>query len=980
MEYANGITLIFFKMRITFVMLFYMVVPCSAVHAQVSKADSLTSAALGYHASSDYAAAIILFEQALHLYLQQPRKLEQSSRYSQALGTYIIALRRNGEINKAHHYLLRLDSLGVHEPFPRLNFKLKKDIGFSFRHLARFDEAIHYYKEALEYSGFFEDSTEHYSLYNSLAYPYQRKGDYATANKYLTEAAAFFKKTGNTSLYTDTMNLTFLNLMAIGLYQEAEPYIREFLTMVVKRNNLRKMDMGYHNLAWNHARQGRIDSAIIYYQKSLDLTRTHGDPYEMAATLHEISDLYSDMGRHMVARDFLAEALRVNQQTNRPAAIAFSFRKLGRNARMLDEQEQARNYLIKAYEMLGDSEPLLLAEILFELSNYERDTGNFEKAFYYLDKGDSVAWAVNTARLISEAALLKGQLFARLGKWQQSITPFKNAYLFASNNRLKTEINKELARVYYALQSDSAFHFAEEAISQINKFRTVVSGEEMRAGFFEEHARFFNEVAYWYLTLKQKPDKAFELIEAAKARALTDELAKAQNAPVNGIQGDEYIVKQQKIRHINNLYSALEMELDTERQNELKTQIRDAELEYQAYINIINLDKNTGKNFRSPEPVGVAEAQSYLDNKTAIVEFAFSGDNLLIFYITETGFQTAVIDTIGPHTALDFIATQVQELLTHIREKQPVNTIESIASGLYALLLNDFLSLNTAISNLVIVNDGPIAFLPFEVLKRNGRYLAQDYTIKYMPSVSIISFIQNPHRLNDGLMALAGANFSPAESAPIQRSVTYASLPSTLIEVEAIAKNFSETNIIKDTRLQQIDLKQERLQDYRFLHFATHGRIDLENPARSGLLINTGGAKNDDGFLNSNEISLLNLNADLVVLSACKTGIGRLISGEGLAGLQRSFLIAGASAVVVSLWDIYDKSTSVFMDDFYRTMLLYQKQEYSWLSRSLNFFGLYTHPLIDYKARALQQAKINMIEHPYYNHPVYWSSFILIGK
>lgn len=967
-------------MRITFVLLVYMVVSFSTAHAQLSKADSLTSAALEYHASSDYAAAIGLFEKALHIYLQQPDKLEQYPHYQRALSVYITALRRNGEINKAHHYLLRLDSLGVHQPFPELNFKLKKDIGFSFRHLARFDEAIQYYNQALEYSGFFKDSTEHYSLYNSLAYPYQRKGDYATANRYLTEAAVFFKRTGNTELYTNTLNLTFLNLMAIGLYQEAEPYMREYLSRVEKQNNLSKMDVGYHNLAWNHARQGRIDSAIIYYQKSLDITRNHGDPYEMAATLHEIADLYSDMGSHQVARDFLTQALHVNQQTNRPAAIAFSLRKLGRNARMLGDHKQTRNYLVKAYEMLGDSEPLLLAEILFELSNYERDTGNFEKAFYYLDKGDSVARVLNTARLIGEAAMLKGRLYTRLGKWQESITPFKTAYLYAGNNRFKTEINKELARTYYALQSDSAFHYAETAISQINEFRTAVSGVEMRAGFFEEHARFFNEVAYWYLKQKQNPEKAFELIEAAKARALTDELAKTQDAAINELRGEEYIVKQQKIRHINNLYNTLEIEQDIDRQNELKTEIRDAELEYQAYINIINLNNNTSKNFQSPNPVGVAEAQSYLDNKTAIVEFAFSGEKLLIFYITKKGLQTAVIDSAGQHTVLDFVAAQVQELLTRIKDKQPVSAIEDISAGLYELFLNNFLTANPAISQLVIVHDGPVSFLPFEVLRRNGRYLVQDYTIKYMPSVSIISFIQNPHRLDDGLMALAGANFSAPGAPQVRRSVTYASLPSTLIEVEAIAKNFSEANIIKDTRLQEIDLKQERLQDYRFLHFATHGRIDLENPARSGLLINSGGTNNDDGFLNSNEISLLHLNADLVVLSACKTGIGRLISGEGLSGLQRSFLIAGASAVVVSLWDVYDKSTSVFMEDFYRTMLLYQKEEYGWFNRSLNFFGLYTHPLIDYKTRALQQAKITMIEHPYYHHPVYWSSFIMIGK
>src|SRR5690606_7983534 len=140
--------------------------------------------------------------------------------------------------------------------------------------------------------------------------------------------------------------------------------------------------------------------------------------------------------------------------------------------------------------------------------------------------------------------------------------------------------------------------------------------------------------------------------------------------------------------------------------------------------------------------------------------------------------QTAVIDSAGQHTALDYVATQVQELLTLIKDKQPVSTIEDISAVLYELFLKDFLTVNPAVSQLVIVHDGPVSFLPFEVLRRNGRYLVQDYTIKYMPSVSIISFIQNPHRLDDGLMALAGANFGTPGVPQVQRSVTYASLPS----------------------------------------------------------------------------------------------------------------------------------------------------------------------------------------------------------
>jgi len=127
-------------------------------------------------------------------------------------------------------------------------------------------------------------------------------------------------------------------------------------------------------------------------------------------------------------------------------------------------------------------------------------------------------------------------------------------------------------------------------------------------------------------------------------------------------------------------------------------------------------------------------------------------------------------------------------------------------------------------------------------------------------------------------------------------------------------------------------------------------------------------------------MSSLKLAANLVVLSACNTGFGKVVPGEGLLGLQRSFLKAGASSVMVSLWSIYDRSTAVFMSNFYENLNSFEKEEFGWWEKTLQFVGLYNTPLFDYKAKAIRDAKLKMLEHPYYNHPVYWAPFILIGK
>jgi len=235
------------------------------------------------------------------------------------------------------------------------------------------------------------------------------------------------------------------------------------------------------------------------------------------------------------------------------------------------------------------------------------------------------------------------------------------------------------------------------------------------------------------------------------------------------------------------------------------------------------------------------------------------------------------------------------------------------------------------------------------------------------------------------MLAVAGSGFTENSlGTEVSSQNNFASLPSTLIEVESITKAFSNTKILKNDDVTEAGLKSHDLSQFRFLHFATHGNIDEVNPSQSGLILSKKAdiesLFGEDGYLNSSEISGLTLNADLVTLSACNTGMGKVVTGEGLIGLRRSFLSAGASSVMVSLWSIYDRSTADFMSEFYSMLKTHESADYGIMNRTLDWFGLYEHPLFDYKAKALRDAKLAMITHPYYSHPVHWAPFILIGK
>jgi CHAT domain-containing protein len=177
-------------------------------------------------------------------------------------------------------------------------------------------------------------------------------------------------------------------------------------------------------------------------------------------------------------------------------------------------------------------------------------------------------------------------------------------------------------------------------------------------------------------------------------------------------------------------------------------------------------------------------------------------------------------------------------------------------------------------------------------------------------------------------------------------------------EVKTLAKRFSGglVRTLLDREAGERQFKGENLSSFGIIHIAAHGVIDDANWWRSALLLQPDGAHEEDGFLTALEISELKLGARLVVLSACGTGTGSLFGGEGIRGLSGAFMRAGAEFVLVSLWNVDDKATAVFMGDFYRFLA----------------GG-------DSPARALARTKLQMIGSGFRN-PFYWAPFVLIGR
>jgi len=187
-------------------------------------------------------------------------------------------------------------------------------------------------------------------------------------------------------------------------------------------------------------------------------------------------------------------------------------------------------------------------------------------------------------------------------------------------------------------------------------------------------------------------------------------------------------------------------------------------------------------------------------------------------------------------------------------------------------------------------------------------------------------------------------------------------LPFTRQEAEAIIAHVPEGHGLKalDFAASRATVANAQLSRYRIVHFATHGLLNSQHPELSGIVLSLVDEQGQpqDGFLRTHEIFNLNLSADLVVLSGCKTGLGKEVKGEGLVGLTRGFMYAGAARVVVSLWDINDAATAELMKQFYQGVL----------AEGLR------------PAAALQAAQVAMWKEKRWQAPYYWAGFVLQGE
>jgi len=272
------------------------------------------------------------------------------------------------------------------------------------------------------------------------------------------------------------------------------------------------------------------------------------------------------------------------------------------------------------------------------------------------------------------------------------------------------------------------------------------------------------------------------------------------------------------------------------------------------------------------------------------------------------------------------------------------------------------------VTELVIIPEGKFNLVPFEVLQdERNRFLLEKYTIHYNYSASLYwqKLTDPPRTKSEGLAGFAPQFGSSQPNHALLReewieNFQFTELPETKNEVAYLAQVFQKHRqgrvAVFDTGANEATFKALPFEQFSLVHLATHGFAGLQGPGHSGIAFSRNSPAEDD-ILFAEEVYDLKMPLELVTLSACETGLGKNYSGEGLVGLTRGFFYAGARSVLVTLWKVQDNSTAELMKGFYK-----------------NYLGKGRS-----KAQALRQAKLTMLRSDTWNHPFYWSAFILLG-
>ena len=740
-----------------------------------------------------------------------------------------------------------------------------------------------------------------------------------------------------------------------------------------------------NHLGLLYQERGEYQEALAHLGQALETFRSLGDRRWQATVLHNVGLLYQALGEPPRALSSFEQALRLWRELGDRNGEADSLISSGLVHLVLRRPQEALGLHQKALELyraIGDRwrEGVALTQLgrtSMELEDLSAALASFDAAIVLLRDAGSLADESLALRYRGNAWLLRGAP----GKAKESLERAVELSRAAGSRTGEAEARYVLALAERRLgRPAEARAHTEAALDLLEGLRTRIGGPDLRASFSSlQHKTYALHRDLLLEAHRAAPASgydraALESTEGARARTLLELLAEAG---VDVRVGVDPTLLETRAVLLRRLSAKAERALrERSRSQEEKKALAEEEHTLLRDLDLVEAEiRESSPGYAAltlPQPLTVQDIQALLDPDTLLLSYALGEERSVLWAVTATTVETFELPA---RAVLEGMARRLHGMLSVLGPADRSRQTGDAAALGRALLGPVANRLDR--QRLAVVPDGALVYIPFGVLPVPGPAgeeagaspLLARHEIVHLPSASALAAQRRmlarrppaPRRI----AILADPVFAPGDTrltaGQERESPPFERLPGTRQEAEAIAALVppGDAETALGFEASRARVLGDRLSAFRVLHFATHGVIDAENPALSGLALSMIDAdgRPQEGFLHLHDVYNLRLNADLVVLSGCRTALGREVRGEGLIGLTRGFLYAGASRVVASLWRVEDQATAALMTGFYRAL---------WEE------GLPP-------AAALRAAQLRVAEQRRWRDPYYWAGFVLEG-
>lgn len=873
--------------------------------------------------------------------------------------------------------------------------------GERLRRVERWEEAIGRYEKAADlWRAIGDKAGEALALYR-MGWMHHELDRLDRAVELYDLVLPFYQKAGDRAEECALLNRRGRALLFLGRYDEALAAHERVAGIARGSGALDIEAAALNNIGRAHLWSGRTQKAIDAYDEALEAWQRLRNPKEQAIVLLNLGDLYRDRGKGPEARQAYESALALAEQVEDRRVMARILSGLGELEHREGRLTQARQHLEQALDLkrkLQDTRGE--ANTLNSLGTAHLKAGELERA------RDCYRQALDLSRTIGDDAERAVSL-SNLGRYEyergrpsEALRLHREA--LATFEKLGDRPGMAFTRfgIAQALARQDDLEAAREELEPGLRFAESLRSEsqslELRSSYFATKQHYWDLYIDVLMRLDERlPGKgyaaqAFAAGERRRFRGLLDALAGSRAEIKRGV--DPELARQE--REVQQRLDRLErIRLEAAAGAGGEERIRDLERETRELLARrdrvrARLRDSSQRHAALTEPriLSLQEVQEkVLDPQTVLLAYSLGEERSFLWVVTPDSFASHVLPG---RRLIETLASRFHDLVKRAgASAAPVR--QAAGAELADLVLAPAAPQLRRFQRLLLVADGALQQVPFAALPipgTDGAPVVTRHEVVYLPSASVLaSLLQAPRRDLSStpplLAVIADPVFRaddprvegkrPAGEPAVARSLTHtlrdlglsglSRLPYTRREAEAIkrlAPRRAKTRVALDFEASR-DLIAE-LKDYRILHFATHSLIDNRQPELSGLalsLVDADGKPRDDGFLRLHEIYDLDLSAEMVVLSACETGSGEEVRGEGLVSLTRAFMYAGVPKLVVSLWKVDDRSTSELMVRFYTQ--LFEEGETA--------------------SRALREAQRSMYCDPQWTEPHHWAGFVYQG-